>query len=214
MDGSITTVRAWFIDRGVDEFRWLVGLSATPTKMVGLLLSRGAVRDEAEPELTAMVLDHEPPSVTGVAVRPVVSLPDYAQMEAIYEEVFGKPSTEGRDQRAERRAGWAAFQATPGASAFLAELDGTAVAYGVMARTEPGPTLQSGGVTLPEARGRGAYRALVHARWEAARRVGAPSRRYNKRTRRNRGPSRWQRTRRTLPPTPRRRADRRRGRRR
>src|SRR6266581_2594992 len=46
---------------------------------------------------------------------------------------------------------------------------------GVMYPTEPVPMLLAGGVTLPVARGRGAYRALVHARWKAARRAGAPA---------------------------------------
>jgi hypothetical protein len=41
--------------------------------------------------------------------------------------------------------------------------------------TEPGPMLLAGGVTLPEHRGRGAYRALVRARWDAAQRAGAPA---------------------------------------
>jgi predicted acetyltransferase len=35
--------------------------------------------------------------------------------------------------------------------------------------------LLAGGVTRPEYRGRGAYRALVHARWKAAERAGAPA---------------------------------------
>ena len=44
-----------------------------------------------------------------------------------------------------------------------------------MRSTEPGPVLLAGGVTLPRARGRGAYRALVRARWDAARDSGAPA---------------------------------------
>jgi hypothetical protein len=76
------------------------------------------------------------------------------------------------DPASARHARWAETQATPGYAAYIAEFDGEAVAYGVMTATEVGPMLLAGGVTLPAARSRGAYRALVHARWEAAERAG------------------------------------------
>jgi len=58
---------------------------------------------------------------------------------------------------------------------YLAEIGGRPVAYGVMRRTYCGPWLLAGGVTLPEARGHGAYRALVRERWDAALAIGAPA---------------------------------------
>jgi GNAT superfamily N-acetyltransferase len=166
---GIAASRGWFADRRVAEFRWLIGPSATPAGIVPLLLARGAARDEAEPDLTAMVLDREPPSVDGIPVRPVASFVDFEQMEQIRDEVFGRPDGTGR---ATRRARWSEFQAA-GSLAYLAEVDGAPVSFGVMDRTEAGPMLLAGGVTLPRFRGRGAYRALVHARWEAAERAGA-----------------------------------------
>src|SRR5262245_66570932 len=56
---------------------------------------------------------------------------------------------------------------------FLALLDCEPVAAGTLALTEAGPALLTGGATLPEARGRGCYRALVRARWDEAVRLGA-----------------------------------------
>jgi hypothetical protein len=56
---------------------------------------------------------------------------------------------------------------------YLAFLDGEPVARGSASFSERGATL-FGGSTLPEARGRGAYRALVAARWRDAVARGTP----------------------------------------
>jgi GNAT superfamily N-acetyltransferase len=53
-------------------------------------------------------------------------------------------------------------------------LNGELVAAGTAAPTEHGLLLY-GGATLPRARGRGAYRALLHARWEEAVLNGTPA---------------------------------------
>jgi GNAT superfamily N-acetyltransferase len=168
---SVAAVRAWFGGKAADEFRWLIGPSATPARIVDSLIALGARRDEAEPTLTAMVLDREPPAVQGVQVRQVRSIADFADMERIRREVFNQ--TMASDH--ELAAGFAAHSTIGGPSGFLAELDGEAVAYGVMRRTDRGPFLLAGGVTLPRARGRGAYRALVRARWDAAKAMGSPA---------------------------------------
>ena len=53
-------------------------------------------------------------------------------------------------------------------------LDGELVAAGTSAPTEHGLLLY-GGATAPHARGRGAYRALLHARWQEAVGNGTPA---------------------------------------
>jgi predicted acetyltransferase len=53
-------------------------------------------------------------------------------------------------------------------------LDGELVAAGTASATEHGLLLY-GGATLPDARGRGAYRALLHARWQNAVENGTPA---------------------------------------
>ena len=170
VETGVAATRHWFTDREVGEFRWLIGPSATPRGVAHLLMERGASPDGDEPELTAMVLDHEPPAVPGVVVRPVTTFADYLRMEKIRETVFGSRDIDDE----ERRALWSQFE-RGGALAYLALDGGTPVSFGIMNTTEPGPMLLAGGVTLPEHRGRGAYRALVRARWDAAQRVGAPA---------------------------------------
>jgi GNAT superfamily N-acetyltransferase len=171
VETSIAATRTWFADHSVEEFRWLVGPSAAPSGITVMLLANGAARDKSEPNLTAMVLDHEPPPEMGVTTRRVASFADFGAMEQIRENVFGRPVG---DSASLRRARWADFRAT-GSIAFLAELDGAPVSFGVMVPTAPGPMLLAGGVTRPNYRGRGAYRALVHARWKAAQEAGAPA---------------------------------------
>jgi hypothetical protein len=167
-DGSVSRrvagVRAWFRGKAVSEHRWLIGPSATPAAIVDALIGLGAYRDHAEPELTAMVLDRAPPGVQGVYVREVRSIADFAEIDRIRREAFGAAAASGD----ELRSVWADYSSMTRPRAFIALLDGEAVAYGVMRRTDPGPFLLAGGVTLPQARGRGAYRALVRARWDAA----------------------------------------------
>ena len=167
----VAGVRAWFRERKVEEFRWLVGPSATPAGAVTALIELGANPDDEEPELTAMVLDHAPPPALDTSVREVNSRADFGQLRRIHGQVFGPgsgPSPEELD------AEWAAMASGRWARAFLAEVDGETAAYGVMRRTDAGPWLLAGGVTLPAARRRGAYRALVRARWDAAEAMGAP----------------------------------------
>jgi GNAT superfamily N-acetyltransferase len=57
---------------------------------------------------------------------------------------------------------------------YVAYVDGTPVARASGSFSEHGVTL-FGGSTLPEARGRGAYRALVAARWDDAVARGTPA---------------------------------------
>jgi GNAT superfamily N-acetyltransferase len=57
---------------------------------------------------------------------------------------------------------------------FAALLDGRRVGFG-RAIDMPTAVALFGGAVLPEARGRGVYRALVHARWEHAVARGTPT---------------------------------------
>jgi GNAT superfamily N-acetyltransferase len=57
---------------------------------------------------------------------------------------------------------------------YLAWLDGSPVGQGQALFTDHGANL-SGSSVLPEARGRGVYRALVQARWDAAVAIGRPA---------------------------------------
>ena len=154
--------------------QWEVSGSATPADLHARLLALGFEPDP-EPEVVGMVLTEEPPPVpAGVTVRQVETLEDYAASQEIARVAFGVPEEQRAEMRVRDAAGFAQLLASPDAELFLAEVDGTPVASARAAFARAGVVLNSGG-TLPEARGRGAYRALVRARWEAGSRRGTPA---------------------------------------
>jgi len=119
------------------------------------------------PTCTALALDHAPPEGE-VDVRLIETFEDFRTGLEIEDAVFGY-SRRATDVEAvyERRRG------RPGGE-WLALLDGRAVAYAGAVAGRHGLYLASG-ATLPEFRGRGAYRSLVRARWDRAVALGTPA---------------------------------------
>lgn len=103
-----------------------------------------------------MALTHPPdgPPPAGVTVRQVETLEDRIAATRIAADAAGRVDDTS--------------------SIYLALLDGEPVASGIASFTEAGALL-FGGASLPEARGRGAYRALVRARWDEAVARGTPA---------------------------------------
>jgi ribosomal protein S18 acetylase RimI-like enzyme len=153
---------------------WRVGSSATPVDLVDRLVAHGFVPSNVpglEPHLTSMVLTEEPPPIDGVAVRRVASADELALASSISATTLGEEHEEEDWQEQ-----FAAVEAGDRPRVYLAFLDGTAVgaARALVEDGLPAVMLISGGV-LAEARGRGAYRALVRARWEDAAEAGQPA---------------------------------------
>jgi GNAT superfamily N-acetyltransferase len=117
--------------------------------------------------ITALATAAPPPAVDDVEVRRVESYDDFLAGLAVSEAGWGVPHAE------DPQATWARRSARPGGQ-WLAYLDGRPVAY-AGAIAGPRGLFLTGGVTVPSARGRGAYRALVRARWEEAVRRGTPA---------------------------------------
>jgi hypothetical protein len=153
---------------------WRVGSSATPVDLVDRLVAHGFRPSDVpglEPHLTSMVLTAEPPSVAGVEARRVADASELEVASAISAAAFGEEEDEEdwEERFAAERGGH-----TP--REYLAFIDGVAVgaARGLFEADCPAAMLISGGV-LAEARGRGAYRALVRARWDDAVAAGQPA---------------------------------------
>ena len=146
-------------DRGRTVCSWEVGSSATPADLVERLLELGLEEDD-EPARVGMALTTPPPEVPGVEVRRAETDDDRRLAARIAAAVFGTPYVE---------------PAAPdsGTVIYLVYVDGRPVARATGSFTEHGVTL-FGGAVMPEARGRGAYRALVRARWDEAVRRGHP----------------------------------------
>ena len=134
------------------------------------LRARGC-RDQ-DPPLTsyvrALATTREPPAIEDVEVRRVETFDDFLTGIRVSNEGWGRPLDQG-----DAPATWARRRSRPGGE-WLAYLEGKAVAY-AGAIAGPRGLFLTGGVTVPAARGRGAYRALVRARWDEAVRRGTPA---------------------------------------
>ena len=145
--------------KGRTACSWEVGSSATPSDLVDRLLELGLVYDD-EPLRVGVALTSPPSGLPEVEVRRAESDADLRIAEEIASSVFGTPFREPAPP-------------DPTTSIYLAYVDGHPIGRATGSFSEHGVTL-FGAAVLPEARGRGAYRALVHARWQDAVARGTP----------------------------------------
>lgn len=169
VDTVIATVHELLQERGRDSCAWEIGSTARPPDLAELLLARGLEWAEQDSHQAGMVLDHEPePGPPDVTVRVAETLDDYIMSEAIAHLAFGgsEPSDEHVTALYERR--------NPEVSRrYIASIDGTDIGTAAATFVADAVVLNAGS-TLPDHRGRGAYRALVRARWDDAAAAGTP----------------------------------------
>lgn len=166
---ALEEIRALLRAHGREGAEWELGESCEPVDLVERLLGLGLQHDE-DPVAYGMVLRHvalEAPD--GVSARRVASVEELAKAREVQRIAFGDltPVAPGEVERDFAREG-------VDGSTFVAFVDGELVAAAYAAHTAHG-SLLFGGATLPSARGRGAYRALVAARAEEAVMRGAPA---------------------------------------
>ncbi|HEY3962332.1 MAG TPA: hypothetical protein VGL84_07370 [Gaiellaceae bacterium] len=150
--------------RGRTACSWEVGTHATPADLVERLHALGVVDDEPDPLAIGMVLREAPAQAPpAVEVRRAETREELIAAERIARIAFGETVVDDNPPpvRVDNPV-------------YLAYVDGEPVARASAAFSEYGVTL-FGGATLPEARGRGAYRALVAARWDDAVARGTPA---------------------------------------
>jgi hypothetical protein len=161
LDEVRAEIHAALRERGRSELSWEVGSQAEPADLVERLEGLGLRITERQ---VGMALDGPPDDVPGdVEVRRVETDDEWFDAERIAAIAFGEKTVPVRR----------AYTPNPASPIYLAYLDGAPAARGSASYSEHGVTL-FGGATLPEARGRGAYRALVAARWEDAVARGTP----------------------------------------
>jgi GNAT superfamily N-acetyltransferase len=171
VEATLDEVRGLVRQRSRRTSSWEVADSATPPDLVERLEALGLVPHPTDPLVVGMVLRDEPPlPPDGVTARRVETFEEYVQAHEIAFEAFGMP--EERRSAALARA-TANYGESP-SDGFLAFVDGEPVGFGSARYADAAAVLYAGSV-LPRARGRGAYRALVRARWDAAVARGTPT---------------------------------------
>jgi hypothetical protein len=169
VDAVLAEVRATLRERGRTRTQWEVGSSA-PAGLVDALLERG-LKPDKDPHAVALVLTKEPPPPRpGLTARRIETLEELGSAIAVQWEAFESTPEEIEEARALLPQRFAE-------SVYLRHavwLEGEIVCTGTAAPTEHGLLLY-GGATAKRARGRGAYRALLRARWDDAVSLGTPA---------------------------------------
>jgi hypothetical protein len=167
---AVAEVRGLLRERGREVTQWEVGSAATPADLVDRLLAFGLIRDK-DPVAAALVLTKPPAAApAGVVARRVETFDEYVAANQVQWAAFESTADEIGEARANLEERWSETVNVMHA----AWIDGEMVSAGTAAITEHG-LLLFGGATLPGARGRGGYRALLNARWEEAVRNGTPA---------------------------------------
>jgi len=163
-------VHALLRERGRTSTQWEIGSAARPENLVDLLLARGVVPDR-DPYAVALVLRHEPrPGPDGAVARRVATFAEYVAGSEVQYEAFEMEGAELAESRALLPQMWAD-------DAYVMHavwMDGEIVCAGTVSPVPEGLLLY-GGATAKAARGRGAYRALLRARWDDAVALGTPA---------------------------------------
>jgi GNAT superfamily N-acetyltransferase len=176
LDQTIADARRMVREHGYTGCVWTVGPSCEPRGLAELLRARGFVRATEppyEPELDAMALVAPPRPTSGaIDVHMVRDYDEYLAALDIVMKVFAFP--------ADAVAGWMAaapelYKQQDGVNrmTLIAYVDGRPAGFAWACGATNGLLLCGSGV-LPEARGRGAYRALLEARWKVAVSLGKP----------------------------------------
>lgn len=156
-------------ERSLSHVNWWAGVQSTPGDLVEQLVSLGLEPDPEMPSARTLVLETPPAGVPRVEVRPVEDVDGYILTRQIAGAVW--PDPKGDEQA--WRSWWPLLAANEASQFHLAYVDGEAVGFSRTVFT-PLAALLMGGAVLPNARGRGAYVSLVHARWREAVRRGVP----------------------------------------
>jgi hypothetical protein len=153
---------------------WWLSEHSTPADIEGRLLGRGLFVVEGDYLIDGLLLTSPPPPPpSAIDVHVVRSVEEYVAVIGAQDDAFGAPAAERRDVD-ELIGDYELERHSDVVALFGAWVDGR-VAGGGRAMFSPRGVFMAGGSTAPWARGRGVYRALVRARWDAAVERGTPA---------------------------------------
>jgi len=172
VDEDVDAVRSLMRVAGTPRASWWLSERSTPADVEEQLLARGLQRIEGDYHVEGMLLTTEPPRAD-VEVRKVASADEFVEAVETQHEAFNTAAARRRDAAALREE-FELDRESDVVATYVASIDGRIAATARAAFTPRG-VLLFGGSTAPWARGRGAYRALVRARWDDAVARGTPT---------------------------------------
>jgi hypothetical protein len=178
VEAAVQEVRDIVKARGHRNACWSIGTSSTPADLVERLLDCGLQPDDRggnDVHTTAMVLNRGDllDGSTTAGARRVESFDEFVQAARVDRAAFG--IDDGWDEWLESAPSlWEQERSGLGPRVYLAFVEDEAVGCARAIFDREAVLLLGGGV-LEQSRGRGAYKALVLARWEDARRAGTPA---------------------------------------
>jgi hypothetical protein len=174
LDDAVEAARSLMRVTGSAAASWWLSEHSTPATVEDELLRRGMTIVEGDYLIDGLVLTTPPPpGPQDVDARAVASATEFVEAVLVQYEAFDTPD----DRRRGEEEIHAEYEQTRGdhvSTLYAAWIDGRLAAAG-RSFFSPRGALLAGGSTVPWARGRGAYRALVRARWDDAAARGTPA---------------------------------------
>jgi hypothetical protein len=180
LEAYVGEIRTLLTAEGFARAAWPICDAAEPAGLADRLLGLGLVPWEREaegfgPRFRSMALAVEPaPMADGITARQVETFEEFLAARRVGMEAF-EVSDQNRELFERKSADdWEWQQRLPNSKTFAAFIDGEVVgsAGAIFGATA---VFMVGGSVREEARGRGAYRSLVRARWDAAVARGTPA---------------------------------------
>lgn len=180
LEDRVLEIRQLLAAEGFDRAAWMVGEASEPAGLTGRLKGLGLVSWAREtegfgPRYRSMMLTEAPaPMPEGVVARRVESFEEFVAARQVAHGAFEVSEQDRELSERKNAVQWEWHERLPDFKSFVAFVDGEIVGsanviFGAHA------AFLIGGSVREDARGRGAYRALVRARWDAAADRGTPA---------------------------------------
>jgi len=174
LDDALEAARSFMRVTGTTAASWWLSEHSTPADVEALLLERGLFIVEGDYLIDGLLLTSPPPPAPSeIDVHVVRDAEEFVAVVGAQDDAFGTPDSERPDSAALVDQ-YVLERGSDAVALFGAWIDGR-VAGGARALFSPRGVFMAGGSTVPWARGRGVYRALVRARWDAAVSRGTPA---------------------------------------
>ena len=179
VEPRVAEIRMLVAREGFQRSVWSVAEEAAPPGLAARLSDLGVAPAQEVPGWESraalmLLLAEPPPGPCDVEARPARSFEEFLAGAGVGGDASDMSEHDRRVFEAQERERWEWAQRWPALRRFVALIDGEVIGCAAVFFGEHAVYLMGGSVRA-EMRGRGAYRALVRARWDAAVERGTPA---------------------------------------